>query len=330
MKKKMLRAAALAITLVLFMAGCTKTGEIPASTEAAQGTLASEEDVRGHASPAEEGTASEIDLGETEAQPDSPPGTETAAMASEGIPAGTEAVASETEAAATETVQETESETETETETSDADMFHYVAFGNSLTCNEISGFWWGTWGMAASDESKDYVHIVAQWLGGQSIKPVTTTVVSIKDWEMASDRNGVLPLYMDYLDENTNLVTIQTGENITDFKGTLGNDYMGFVSMVKAKAPNAQVLMLAEMLWPSEDIESAKRAACAQYGVEFLDMATFLNGYEGLYKSAMGTVVGGADGGTHAIDNEVVASHPNDEGMACIAQEIINHIAIQH
>ena len=88
--------------------------------------------------------------------------------------------------------------------------------------------------------------------------------------------------------------------------------------------------MLGETLWPLEEIEAAKRGACAAYGVEFVEMTDFLNGYEAFYKSALGVQVLGADGGMHAISNEVVAAHPNDEGMACIAQLVINHIVVKN
>ncbi len=235
----------------------------------------------------------------------------------------------------TETEIEMETETETETENIDGivaseDTFDYVALGNSVTCNEIEpGLWWGNWGMAASSESKDYVHLVSAWLGGQSARPVTTTVLDLKKWEVAQVRDSLLPDYEQYFNEHTDLVTIQTGENITSFKETLGADYANLVKRIKEKAPNAQVLMLGETLWPSEDIESAKRAACSAYGVTFVEMTDFLNGYEGLYKSALGVEVSGADGGRYAIQNEVVAAHPNDEGMACIAQRVIDQITIR-
>lgn len=241
----------------------------------------------------------------------------------------------------TETEQETEAvlETEEETEETDDDVkaieataenFDYVALGNSITCNEVSDLWWGNWGMAASSEDKDYVHIVSQWLGGQSVKPVTTTVLDLKKWELAQQRDEIRLDYENYFNEYTDLITIQTGENITEFKETLGSDYQNLVAMLKEKAPNAQILMLGEALWPSEDIEAAKRSACEQYGVTFVEMGEFLNGYESVYKSYVGALVSGLDGGTYTIANEVVAAHPNDDGMACIAQQVINHITIQN
>lgn len=241
----------------------------------------------------------------------------------------TETQSVETEALEPET--ETETEASTEELVATEDTFDYVALGNSVTCNEIQdGLWWGNWGMAATSEEKDYVHIVSAWLGGQSRRPVTTTVVDLKDWELAQDRNALLPGFETYFNEHTDLITIQTGENITNFKETLGSDYVNLIGTIREKAPNAQILVLGEVLWPSADIEAAKQTACASYGGTFVDMSPFLNGYEGLYKSAVGAGVSGADGGGHTISSEEVAAHPNDDGMACIAQQVINCITVKN
>ena len=233
----------------------------------------------------------------------------------------------ETEQAVLET--ETQQPEETEAIAPSVETFDYVALGNSITCNEAQdGLWWGSWGMAASSQEKDYVHLVSAWLSGQMEKQVSTTVLDLKKWEVAQQRDAVLEDYREYFGAHTDLVTIQTGENITEFRETLGMDYLNLVAYIKELAPDAQILMLGQALWPSEDIEAAKQTACQYYGVSFVDMTAFLEGYEAFYKSPVGTVVSGADGAAHAIENEVVAAHPNDEGMACIAQQIINRISI--
>ena len=67
--------------------------------------------------------------------------------------------------------------------TATEDTYDYVALGNSITCNEIDeNLWWGSWGMAASSEEKDYVHLVAGWLGNQLSKEVNTTDENYYKW----------------------------------------------------------------------------------------------------------------------------------------------------
>lgn len=311
MIKKNYRMLAVLLCMAFLFGGCTKMNEAQQNTkepDAETVEVESEEDSEVRAAFTEIETVTETDVLDTESEE-----------------------ASEIETTETESVEPTEPETEElQAIQATSDTYDYVALGNSITCNEISDLWWGNWGMAASSEDKDYIHLVSAWLGGQSVRPVTTTVLDLKKWELTADRDGILKDYEEYFNEYTDLITIQTGENITEFKETLGSDYPNLIKMIKEKAPNAQIIMLGEVLWPSEDIETAKRQACEQYGVTFADMSEFLNGYEGFYKSSVGTTVTGADGGSHVISDEVVAAHPNDEGMACIAQQVINHISIQN
>lgn len=209
------------------------------------------------------------------------------------------------------------------------DTFEYIAIGNSVTCNVIDEtLWWGEWGMAATAPEKDYVHLIMDWLEENAGQQVSSTVLNLKPWELAEDRSKVLNEYKDFFHKDVELITIQTGENITEYKENLEKDYMELISMIKEKAPNAQILVLGEVLWPSEDIEEAKKAACEELNLTFVDMTFFLNNYEAMYRSKIGATVNGADGEEHKIENEVVAAHPNNQGMQVIAEEVTKHIDI--
>ena len=278
MKKKIYSNLILMMCAVFLFAGCAANGNTGETQQEVQETE--------HKSEVRSAFVEEKVTETTEPEEALQPEDDTSATADGRGELNTEP---ETEAEpATEAVPETETETETETEINGVKAiiasdktFDYVALGNSVTCNDVAeGNWWGSWGMAASSEEKDYIHLVARWLGGQTPKDVTTTVLDLKKWEVAQNRNAILADYEGYFNEHTDLVTIQTGENITSFKETLGSDYNSLVKLIKEKAPNAQILMLGETLWPSEDIEAAKRGACAAYGVPFVEMTDFLNGYE--------------------------------------------------
>ena len=238
----------------------------------------------------------------------------------------------ESESADVSTEQEIEQESEINEEVIDTGMteqepYHYVAFGNSVTYGEVTeDIWWGDWGMAASSKENDYVHLISNELEQTLFRPVVTEVYSLKSWELASDRTSVLEELNETLDESTDLVTIQSGENITQYQETLEIDYFDLLSFVRKKAPNAQVLMLGELLWPSENIETAKQTACEACEVTFVDMTQFLNDYDAFYKSSLGTEIVGADGSLHVIEDEEVAAHPNDEGMECIAIQVLSYI----
>lgn len=241
-------------------------------------------------------------------------------------------VSEESESLDTQTEPGTEPDSEMDEEVLDttvieSEPYHYVAFGNSVTYGEITeNIWWGDWGMAASSKEKDYVHLISSELEQTLYRPVVTEVYSLKSWELAKNRTSMLEEFEETLDETTDLVTIQSGENITQYQETLEIDYFDLLSFIRRKAPNAQILMLGELLWPSEKIEAAKQTACQACEITFIDMTQFLNDYDAFYKSSLGAEIVGADGEIHVISDEEVAAHPNDEGMACIARLVLPYI----
>lgn len=241
-------------------------------------------------------------------------------------------VSEESESLDTQTEPGTEPDSEIDEEVLDTaviepEPYHYVAFGNSVTYGEITeNIWWGDWGMAASSKEKDYVHLISSELEQTLSRPVVTEVYNLKSWELAKNRISMLEEFEETLDETTDLVTIQSGENITQYQETLEIDYFDLLSFIRRKAPNAQILMLGELLWPSEKIEAAKQTACQACEITFIDMTPFLNDYDAVYKSSLGTEIVGADGEIHVISDEEVAAHPNDEGMACIAGLVLPYI----
>jgi len=320
MKKKNWQSVIAAVVIAFSFAGCNSAE--PVSEKVEQGEVNQKEEMK-------EGSKVKASFVQEAGKKDSDSGQE-----EEKLPDTEESSQTETETGTeTDTEINTEGTEELPEDEGDAaieDTFDYVAVGNSVTCNDPSELWWSNWGMAATTEDNDYVHVLSRWLAGQVSKPVTTTVVSIKDWEVAPDRMAALEQYTEYFNEYTDLVTLQTGENITEGKETLGEDYPALVQMIKEKAPNAQILMLGTVLWsPKEEIENPKREACAQNGIPYIDVTDFRAEYDNnTFRSALGTQVYGSDGSLHTIEDEVVAAHPNDAGMANIAQHFINYITL--
>lgn len=241
----------------------------------------------------------------------------------DGVVKTAEAISGEVSVVAGSVDKIEEKETPTQTEPEPEETYKYVALGNSVTCNDVSDLWWSTCGMAATSPNKDYAHIVKDWLASGTTQPMEFYEVSIKDWELATDRGTELCDLDAILTEDTDVITIQTGENITEGLDTLPTDYFELLSHIHQKCPNAKVVVLGELLWPMDEIEEAKKNACMKTGIPFVGVESFLNGYDALYRSSIGTLVLGDDGNEHSIDNEVVAAHPNDEGMAHIAQIVI-------
>ena len=210
--------------------------------------------------------------------------------------------------------------------TTQEESFDCVFLGNSVTCNELSDLWWSNCGMAATDDTRDYVHLLWNWLEEKKGKCFVKTV-DLKSWELAQERDAELDKYKSCLSIDSDLVVVQCGENMASNKKSINADFSSLFSTIKKNAPNACILVLGGFLWPDTEVEAAKVDACEKSGVTFVDVSEFLKDYESKYKSSVGTEVSGIDGQKHSIDNEVVAAHPNDAGMRCIAQIIINKLS---
>lgn len=234
----------------------------------------------------------------------------------------------------TQIVQESEtSESESapdDLETSETyDTFEYVALGNSVTCNVPCDYWWGTYGMAASSPDKDYVHQVKDYITSTANVDVDVKTGSVKDWELSADRNACFQTFDGVLNEETDLVTIQAGENITENKEHLYEDFCNFLLHVSEKAPNAQIIVLGNILWDFDDVNDAKARACIDNGIIYIDMGEFKSSYDAMYKSYVGAPVTDDNGNAHEIWYDCVAAHPNDAGMSYISGKINEQIVFK-
>ena len=197
--------------------------------------------------------------------------------------------------------------------------YNYFAIGNSITMHPIvPDLWWGSWGMAASSYSTDYVNRVSATISDHY--QVNTKKIYYTTWERAADRNSTLSQLDPYLTSDLDLVTIQLGDNITGGYDTLVSDYQNLINYVRAKAPNAKIMVIDEFCWPNSAIQSAQRQVCEANGIAYIDLSAINHGG---YTAGLGTTVFGDDGSTHAISNPAVAAHPGDAAMSYIADQIL-------
>lgn len=209
------------------------------------------------------------------------------------------------------------------------DTFEYVALGNSVTCNIPCDYWWGTYGMAASSPDKDYVHQVKDYIANAANVDVNVKTGSVKDWELSTERNSCFQTFDGVLNEETDLVTVQVGENITENKEHLYEDFSNLFLHIGEKAPNAQVIVIGNVLWDFEDVNNVKAQVCADNGIIYVDMSEFKVSYDTMYKSYVGTTVTDDNGNEHEIWYDCVAAHPNDAGMSFIAGKINEQIVFK-
>lgn len=194
--------------------------------------------------------------------------------------------------------------------------------GNSLTIHEVTSFWWGTWGMAATIRDNDYVHRFESILKGY-YPSLISTPLSIKPWELnyaTYDKS-----LMDASLVGKDLVIMRLGENVT-YYADFQNQYKILIQYIQSKVPTARII-LGGQFWA----ESTKEAAMVAVGVELGLTYVNLNYLDvTANKSSIGTMVYGDDLAWHAIDNSGVAAHPNDTGMLKIAETLFSALGYKN
>jgi hypothetical protein len=204
----------------------------------------------------------------------------------------------------------------------DAD-YNILFIGNSITFHPPCDYWWGSWGMAASTASNDYVHGVVAEVENTG-KTVDYDIISYAIWEREDGRDNVLPKINGILEKQYNLVVIQLGDNVDSTKG-FEKDYGNLIDYIQIAEPNAQVVIVGNF-WIRKGIDKIKENVAASHNCTYVDLSDFRKNY--YFNSQMGEKVYGDDGQTHTINFRPVAGHPNDLGMKMISDRIIEKLIL--
>ncbi|MDO4935184.1 MAG: SGNH/GDSL hydrolase family protein [Phascolarctobacterium sp.] len=166
--------------------------------------------------------------------------------------------------------------------------------------------------MAASEKSKDYVHIF------ENISKCKTDVMNYYQWEiMHNDRAETYNLIEPYLARKYDLVVLQLGENISN-TDTLEQDFRDLIKHIQLKLNDARVIVIGNF-WNNKKIEMIKQNICDGKQVAYIDLRDL---QDKQYYAGLGTEVKGDDGMTHIIEHIGVANHPDDKAMQIVAERI--------
>ncbi|MCL1640984.1 SGNH/GDSL hydrolase family protein [Elizabethkingia anophelis] len=205
-------------------------------------------------------------------------------------------------------------------------LFNKIAhLGNSICRHQITSFWWGDWGMAATTRDKDYVH---QFLSKYKSKnsSATTQALNIATWETGHTTYNKSQLDSTLL--GSDLVVIRIGENVT-WSTSFKSEFRLLVEYIISKVPNA-TLLIGGTFWYSQEKDSDMKAVADEKGITFVSM-------QGLdipeNKQTLSGQVFGDDNQWHTIADggsiaEGVANHPNDRGMQLIAERLYNSLNV--
>ena len=198
------------------------------------------------------------------------------------------------------------------------EKLNILFIGNSITLHPVADYWWGVWGMAATEREKDYSHIFTHLLANHG--NVVAKSLNFAQWELLwYDRAETYSLLEPFVVKGTyDIIVVQLGENISNWD-TLEKDYIDFLTYLKEKQSQS-IVMVVGNFWKSDEIEKAKKKACLQADVTYVSLE-FIQGKIS-YMLGSGKEVSGDDKKLHLSEHSGVNRHPGNLGMQAMAEEI--------
>lgn len=205
----------------------------------------------------------------------------------------------------------------------------WITLGNSITKHAITPFWWGEWGMAATEKTKDYVHLLNSLLEEKYNTPISFEAVNIAAWERdfkTFDKESL----RHNISGDEDIILIRLGENVPNNEETYfvyKNELADLVAFLKRLSPNA-FFVITGNFWTNNRKDVIQKDVADQYNCIWVPLAQ-LDTHEN--KSTLETKVFGDDGVWHTVSEggktaSGVANHPGDLGMKNIAIAIFNAI----
>jgi hypothetical protein len=188
--------------------------------------------------------------------------------------------------------------------------------GNSITLHgpkpDIG--WTGNWGMAASSEDKDYVHLVTAALARHTGSAPQILVRNIADFERNYATYDVDREMKDFFAFDPDLVILAIGENVP----ALGTEEAktrfktGVMSILRcALARRHPLIVVRSSFWANEAKDEILRQACREAGGIFIDAGP------------LGRDPADAASSERSFEHAGVAGHPGDKGMKALADAIV-------
>ncbi|XHR31166.1 MAG: SGNH/GDSL hydrolase family protein [Chthoniobacteraceae bacterium] len=168
--------------------------------------------------------------------------------------------------------------------------------------------WSGNWGMAASSQDKDYVHLFLSKLAASQNGTAPETLISAAGGGKLPDK---LPFLAQYQAFGADLAIIQMGENDNADVSVEGfqKPYEQILQAVRQANPKARVLCFG--VWSPPNGNAKKdamiQAACQKYGTEFV------------YLDAVNQDLGNKAASENRFTHAGVNWHPGDKGMQAYA-----------
>lgn len=183
--------------------------------------------------------------------------------------------------------------------------------GNSITLHEKAPQigWNYNWGMAASTEQNDYVHIVLAYLQSK-FGNVNYCICNVGKWELNYTDENVIYEFENVKKFKPDLIIVRFGENVKSErfdKNVFANKFEKFINYLKC---DNSKLLVTNLFWQNELIDDSIFDVCKKNNYAFVSLTDL--GYDDTNK-ALG-----------CFAHNGVCLHPNDKGMKNIADRIIS------
>lgn len=191
--------------------------------------------------------------------------------------------------------------------------------GNSITKHgpKADIDWHGNWGMAATSEDKDYVHLVTKSLSAKHGAQPEILVKNVADFERAHVGYDIAGKFADAAAFKADLIILCIGENVAALKTPEAQaDYQAQVTaLLKALKTNPKAaIIVRSSFWANPAKDSAMRQACEAVGGTFVDIGALSKDEQNYARSE------------RPYKHAGVANHPGDRGMAAIAEAIVKAV----
>jgi hypothetical protein len=191
--------------------------------------------------------------------------------------------------------------------------------GNSITLHgpKADIDWAGNWGMAASSEDKDYVHLVTTSLAQHTGATPQIIVRNIADFERNYATYDVDGQMQDLFAFDPDLVVLAIGENVPalgseDDKARFKTGVMNILRCALAK--RHPLVVVRSCFWADAAKDQVLLQACQEAGGIFVNAGP------------LGRDAANAARSERSFTHDGVASHPGDRGMQALAEAIVKGV----
>jgi len=191
--------------------------------------------------------------------------------------------------------------------------------GNSITKHgpKADIDWSGNWGMAATAEAKDYVHLVTKALTEKAGVAPEVMVKNIADFERAYSGYDIAAKMKEAIEFKADLIILAIGENVPGLKTAEDKVKLqaGLTTLLMAlKGERKPTILVRSCFWANAAKDEALQQACTAVGGVYVNIGSLSKDEANYARSE------------RPYKHAGVANHPGDKGMAAIAAALVKAV----